>query len=173
MLVRANRTTSAPPFAASGMCRLRPVVVFDLVSMLPKPRIAVGSKLLVFGPCKAEKASALFARAAKAAGVHAAFYGERPQLGQIRAVNYAATMLPRPDRGALESFLSWTRSLMLALMWRKPHSLVMQEALARGVPVIDSSGTGTAKLVHNRVNGLLFARGNKDGPRQRLGEQRK
>jgi glycosyltransferase involved in cell wall biosynthesis len=66
------------------------------------------------------------------------------------------------DNQKVGSILSQLNALVVPSVWRETGPMVIQEALANGIPVIAADLGGMAELVRPGVNGYLFEPGNKD-----------
>ena len=114
-------------------------------------------EFLFIGRVSTEKGAELFASAAHRAGVQAAIAGDGPVLNALRAahpsLNFLGWLKPDDVQKALRS----ARALVFPSLWYEGQPLVVQEALAAGVPVIVADGTGAREAVRPGENGLLFA----------------
>lgn len=116
-----------------------------------------------------EKGPIVFARAAKRSGVRAAFCGAGSMQGEIRAANPEAVIAPWTDRAGVDALLDQARCLVFPSTWREPMGIVVVEALARGIPVICSTGTGAAEWIADGENGFLVEPGEGNALEERIG----
>ena len=120
------------------------------------------------GRFTAEKGPAVFARAARAAGVPAVFLGGGPEAACLRAANPDAELHPWGPDAAVESLLVRARTLVFPSLWHETSGLVALEAMSKGVPVICGPGTGAADWVEDGANGFLVEPGDVAGLHARV-----
>ena len=122
-------------------------------------RVEDNDAFLFVGRMELYKGPQLLAEAAVLAGARAVFCGEGPASGAVRRICPEAHLAGWQDRSALAGYYGRARALVFASLWPETFGLTAAEALARGVPVIVSSGTAAADQVEHGVNGLVFERG--------------
>jgi len=115
---------------------------------------------LFLGRLSQEKGPVLFARAAKAAGVHAQFVGSGECDAAIRAVNPQAELTGWLDPEQSVLALRNARALVFPSLWYETLGLTVLEAMAVGVPVIVPSNSASAEEVVHERTGLIFESGN-------------
>ena len=152
--VSAFARSVAEPLLPSGT---RHFVVPNPVDVPQGQPVAVRDNrdFVFIGRFTTEKRCALFARAARQAGIPATFLGEGPEEQAIRLANPDARVLPWGTAERVAQVLSTARALVFPSAWYETSGLVVAEALARGVPAIVGSTTGARDLIRHGVNGLL------------------
>ncbi|MCB0108765.1 MAG: glycosyltransferase family 4 protein [Caldilineaceae bacterium] len=78
------------------------------------------------------------------------------QLVRDRHVAEAVTFHQPIPRAALPNFLGDHDVLLLPSIWEEPLARIMQEGLAAGMVVVGAATGGTAEVIHEGENGLLF-----------------
>lgn len=127
----------------------------------PKPDAASGDFIFV-GRLSPEKGCALFAQAARLAGVTPVFVGDGPIADDLRAQYPEAKILgwqtPHAARAAMRS----ARALVFPSLWYEGQPLTVLEAKAMGTPVIVSDVCAGREAVEDGVTGLWFRSGDAD-----------
>lgn len=123
----------------------------------PAVDVSANRAFVFIGRFTREKRPALFAEAAKRAGVPATFLGQGPEEAAIRAADPDARILPWGDATAVQRVLEGARALVFPSAWYETSGLVVAEALARGVPAVVSTATGARDLVRHGVDGWQVA----------------
>jgi len=103
--------------------------------------------VVCIGRITVEKGCVVLARATAWAGVPLVVMGDGPALEQVRRACPDAQIRPWGDRAAVEQCLAEARVVALPSLWYETGGLVVQEALARGVPAIVSTISGAAEVV--------------------------
>jgi glycosyltransferase involved in cell wall biosynthesis len=114
---------------------------------------------LFVGRMELYKGPQLFAAAAARLGANAVFCGEGPAMARVREICPQALLAGWQDRKALPGHFAAARALVFPSLWPETFGLTAAEALARGVPVVVSSGTAASDLIEHGSNGLVFRRG--------------
>ena len=125
----------------------------------PRARAEDNRRFLFVGRLSPEKGAELFAAAAVAAGVPARIVGD----GELRA-SIAGRFPSVESLGWLKPAevcreIRACRALVFPSVWYETQGLVVQEALANGVPVIVADRTAAREAVRDGHNGLLFQQG--------------
>lgn len=125
------------------------------------PRVPAGSNrhFLFLGRLSAEKGAELFAAAADSAGVSARIAGDGDLRALIERRWPAVTSLGWLSAEAAQRELGEARALVFPSRWYEVQGLVVNEALARGVPVLAARATAAADAVKHAESGLLFDAG--------------
>ncbi|MGJ3230759.1 MAG: glycosyltransferase family 4 protein [Oceanicaulis sp.] len=128
------------------------------VSIQSGPRVTAENNdaYLFIGRLSREKGAALFAEAARTAGVRAIFLGDGPEIDHIKAVNPDAECRGWAGPREVEAALSEARCLVFPSLWYECQPLVPQEAAAKGVPTICGAWSAAAEAVEHAVTGLLM-----------------
>ncbi len=131
------------------------------VNATKQPRVAAeeSGRFLFVGRLSPEKGVELFAEAAAMAGVQAAIAGNGELRDSIAARWPNIEMLGWLAGAQVESAIRTSRALVFPSRWYETQGLVVQEALAHGVPVIVGDGTAARDAVREGGNGLLFRQG--------------
>jgi glycosyltransferase involved in cell wall biosynthesis len=111
---------------------------------------------LFIGRVSTEKGAELFAAGAAQAGVSAKLVGDGPQLPALREAYPGLTFLGWLDAANVQLALRSARALVFPSLWYETLGMVVQEALAAGVPVIVADGTAAREAVQVGENGVLF-----------------
>lgn len=128
-----------------------------------EPSTPAANKDFVFiGRLGAEKGPDLFAHAARMAGVPAVIVGDGPIRAEVAAANAEVKMLGWKKPPEVASILRSARALVFPSRWYEGQPLVVQEALAAGVPVLASDRCAAVDAVQDGSNGLLFRIGDAD-----------
>lgn len=122
----------------------------------PPAPVASNSEFIYVGRFTEEKGVRMLAEATHSTGIPIAFVGGGDLEDGIRARNPAARLVPWASSRGVADHLRRARALVFASRWPEVGGLVVSEAMACGVPVVVSRGTGPADLVEPGVNGLLF-----------------
>ena len=130
--------------------------------------VARNQTFVFLGRYTVDKGPAVLAGAAAKADVPVAYLGAGPEEARLRALNPAATIGTWGDDGAVAALLARARALVFPSLWQESFGLVVIEALARGVPVICSRGTGAADWIEDGVNGFLVPGGDEAALAERL-----
>lgn len=122
------------------------------------PVVASENNLFLFiGRFNPEKGAAMFAEAARAAGVRAVFIGDGVEEATIREKNPEAEILgwKRPDE--VQDWIGKARALVFPSLWYEGQPLVPIEALSLGVPVVCGTWSAAVEQVEDGVNGIHYA----------------
>ncbi len=131
------------------------------VEVEPQPRARAEShrRFLFVGRLSPEKGAEQFAAAAVAAQVPARIVGDgelRPRITQRWPAIESSGWLDPP---AVSAEMRASRALVFPSLWYETQGLVVQEALAHGVPVIVADHTAACEAVLDGHNGVLFRQG--------------
>lgn len=111
---------------------------------------------LFIGRVTREKGVQLFADAVASAGVRAVVVGDGPELASLKQshpqLEYMGWLSPAQVRAALQG----ARAVVLPSLWYEAQPLVVQEALACGVPTIVADGTAAREIVRDGDTGMFF-----------------
>lgn len=129
------------------------------VEMTPRARAEENAKFLFVGRLSPEKGADLFAAAAAAAGVGARIVGDGPVRERIAANWPGAELTGWLQPSAVLGEIRASRALVFPSFWYEGQPLVVQEALANGVPVIVADRTAAREVVRDGRNGAWFRHG--------------
>jgi glycosyltransferase involved in cell wall biosynthesis len=121
--------------------------------------VAANDTFVFIGRLSQEKGAAVFAEAARRAGVKALFVGDGPMRETIRQAAPGAAVTGWIDNAQVLGHLRRARALVFPSLWYETFGLSVHEALASGVPPIVSDNTTSAAAVEHGVTGLLFRSG--------------
>ena len=168
VLSQTSQRVLQPHYPAS----VRWHAVRNPIDVAPSQRTrAEANKPFVFvGRLAAEKGADLFAEAASALGLPARVVGDGEERAglQARWPTLAVTGWLAPAQ--VQAELAGARALVLPSRWYEGQPLVVQEALAMGVPVIVADRTGSRDLVVHGENGLLFEQGKLESLQAMMGQ---
>ena len=129
------------------------------VESAPRAHAEANGKFLFVGRLSPEKGAGLFAAAAAAAGVEARIVGDGPVRADIAqrwpAAELTGWLKPHEVLGEIRA----SRALVFPSFWYEGQPLVVQEALANGVPVIVADKTAAREVVRDGDNGMWFRHG--------------
>lgn len=114
---------------------------------------------LFIGRLSPEKGVDLFCTAAAIANVPVEVVGDGEEGNLLRSRWPAVAFTGWLDAPGVQARLSEARVLVLPSLCYETQGLVVQEALARGVPVVVADRTGARDAVRPGVNGLIFKQG--------------
>ena len=120
---------------------------------------ASSNTFLFVGRLSPEKGASLFAEAATAAGVDAAIAGDGDLRDNIANQWPQVKLLGWLPGDKVGDAIRQARALVFPSLWYETQGLVVQEALAHGVPVVVADGTAARDAVQHGQNGLLFRQG--------------
>ncbi|UWQ23194.1 glycosyltransferase family 4 protein [Jannaschia sp. W003] len=131
---------------------------------LPNPVAAGGAPVdaranrdFVFvGRLSPEKGGAMFAEAARRAGLRAVFVGDGPEADAIRAANPDAEITGWVEPEAVQARLARARAVVFPSLWYEGQPLVPIEALLRGIPVVCGDWSAAAEVVRDGRNGAVY-----------------
>lgn len=103
-----------------------------------------------------EKGAKLFAAAAEQAHVPATLAGDGPLLAELREAHPGVRYLGWLSAPEVEQAFERARALVFPSLWYETQGMVVQEALARGIPLIVADRTAAREAVRPGENGLLF-----------------
>jgi glycosyltransferase involved in cell wall biosynthesis len=153
-----SRRVLAPYFSEQTRWRK----VSNGINVAKAPRVAAenNNNFLFLGRLSPEKGAPLFAEAAAKAGVRARIVGDGPERGAI-ARRWPQTGLPgwMASEQAMAEMAN-ARAFVFPSLWYEVAPLTVQEALARGVPLIAADGGAARDVVADGRNGVLFRSGN-------------
>jgi glycosyltransferase involved in cell wall biosynthesis len=124
--------------------------------------VAAHDAFLFVGRLSHEKGPELLARAARRTGLKATFVGDGPARPAVARALPDATITGWIDVADVATRLRRARALVFPSLWYETFGLVVQEALANGVPPIVSDNTTSASMIDHGANGLLFHSGEID-----------
>jgi glycosyltransferase involved in cell wall biosynthesis len=143
-----------------------PIAVPDLGRKADGPE----GEFLFVGRLSPEKGAAIFAQAARIAGVRPVFVGDGPSAEELRAAYPEALFLgwksPREVLGLMRN----ARALVFPSVWYEGQPLTVYEALALGTPVIVSDACAGREAVVDGDNGFWFRSGDPASLAVRLGQ---
>jgi len=157
VLSRNSKRVLAPSYPT----HVRWHAVRNPIEITRQDRVLAGQNrdFLFVGRLAAEKGADLLAEAAQAVGAPVRFIGDggekQAMLKRWPNLKISGWLPPAGVQAALQT----GRALVLPSRWYEGQPLVVQEALAMGVPVIVADQTGSCDLVVDGVNGLLFRQG--------------
>lgn len=122
----------------------------------PRTQIEKNDVYLFVGRLNPEKGGAIFAQAARNAGVRAVFVGDGPQADLIRRINPAAEIVGWVSPGEVETWLDRSRCLVFPSVWYETFGLVAYEAQARGIPVICGDWNAAAEGITDGRTGIIY-----------------
>lgn len=127
------------------------------------PRITAerNRSVVCVGRVTVEKGCVVLARAAARAGVPLIVMGDGPALEEVRQANPDVDVRPWGERTAVDRCFADARVLALPSLWYETGGLVVQEAMARGVPAIVTTISGASDVVRS-AHGLLVPPGDVD-----------
>lgn len=114
---------------------------------------------LFIGRLTEEKDPVAFALAAKQAGVDATFIGDGPLREALRQANPEAKLLGWLPHSEVQAHVRHARALVFPSRWYEASPLVIQEAMANGIPVVCSNASAATEYVFDDVNGAVFEAG--------------
>lgn len=103
-----------------------------------------------------EKDPVFFAEAAKTAGVDGMVLGDGPELDSAKAANPSLAFHGHVGRAEVNETMKRFRALVITSRWYEAAPLVIQESLARGIPVILPSRCAGRDAITHGVNGLIY-----------------
>jgi glycosyltransferase involved in cell wall biosynthesis len=124
--------------------------------------VAANDTFVFIGRLSQEKGAAVFAEAARRAGVKALFVGDGPMRQTILSTAAGAQITGWVDNARVMAHLRHARALVFPSLWYETFGLSVHEALANGVPPIVSDNTTSAEALEHEVTGLLFRSGDVD-----------
>jgi glycosyltransferase involved in cell wall biosynthesis len=130
----------------------------DATDRGPAP-VAANEPFVFVGRLSREKAPELLAEAAQRTGLKAVFVGDGPARQAVERILPDATITGWIPPAQVAGRLRGARALVFPSLWYETFGLVVQEALANGVPPIVSDNTTSASMIEHGVNGLLFRSG--------------
>lgn len=123
---------------------------------------------LYVGRLDPEKGADLFIEACQAAGVDSMIVGDGVQRAELMKVAASTVFTGWIESHKVRSILAGSRALVLPSRWYEGQPLVVQEALALGIPVIVSDRTGSTELVQDSENGFLFKCGSAQDLKEKI-----
>ena len=129
------------------------------VEMTPRATAEANAKFLFVGRLSPEKGADLFAAAAAKAGVGLRIVGDGPVRERIATNWPEAELTGWLQPSAVLGEIRASRALVFPSFWYEGQPLVVQEALANGVPVIVADRTAAREVVRDGHNGLWFRHG--------------
>lgn len=122
----------------------------------PRAQPEAKRRFLFVGRLSPEKGAELFAAAAVRAGVPACIVGDGELRASITRSFPTIESLGWLPPAAVCAEIRASRALVFPSVWYETQGLVVQEALANGVPVIVADRTAAREAVRDGHNGLLF-----------------
>jgi glycosyltransferase involved in cell wall biosynthesis len=135
-----------------------------------EPRVNVTSNhgYVFVGRYSPEKAPVLAASAARKVRVPIMFIGTGPQVEDIRFANPDAMMRGWREPHEVREFLREVRGLIFPSVWYEVQGMVVDEAIAMGIPVIASDACAGADTVRRLGGGAVFRSGDVEALSRRL-----
>ncbi len=130
--------------------------------------VAGNSEFIAVGRLSQDKGPALFAEAARKAGVQAVFVGAGDEEATIRRMNPDAEITGWLEPAEVETRLRSARAVVSSSLWYEVQPLAALEAAAHGLPAIIPDNTAFTELVPNGVAGLWFRGGDSDDLAEKL-----
>ncbi|HZB93205.1 MAG TPA: glycosyltransferase [Stellaceae bacterium] len=121
--------------------------------------VAANDTFLFVGRLSPEKGPDLLAEAARRADLRVVFVGDGPARPAVERILPGATITGWVGTPEVAGHLRRARALVFPSRWYETFGLVVQEALANGVPTIVSDNTTSASMIEHGVTGLLFRSG--------------
>jgi glycosyltransferase involved in cell wall biosynthesis len=149
-----SREVLAPYFSA----RTRWHALRNPIDAVPGPRVRAEQNrgFLFVGAVARYKGVLLFGEATARAGVPGVVVGDGPELDEMKRayphLTYLGRLKPHDVRGALAQ----ARALVFPSLWYEGQPMVVQEALASGVPLLIADRTAAREAVDDGKKGLLF-----------------
>jgi glycosyltransferase involved in cell wall biosynthesis len=129
---------------------------------LPPADAAAGTAFVFIGRLERDKGPAVFAAAARAAGVRAVFVGEGAARESVTAANPEAEFTGWLDGAGVRSVISGARSVVNASLWYETQGLSVIEAASLGIPAVVSDSGAVRDAVLDGETGLWFTGGDAD-----------
>lgn len=135
---------------------------------LAPARPAHNAPFVFIGRLDHDKGPALFASAARRAGVPAIFVGAGQELELVRELNPEAELMGWIEHDRVPATLRRARALVNASLWYETQGLSALEAAAQGVPAVVPDGGALRDVVVDGESGLWFRGGDADDLADRL-----
>jgi glycosyltransferase involved in cell wall biosynthesis len=165
-LRRIDRFVAVSRFCAERLNALLPeplpfTVVRNPIAAQPGPRTMAerNAGFVMVGRLAQEKGCLDLAAAAAAAVVPCSFVGDGDLAAAVRAVAPAARITGWLAPAAVAKELRRARALIFPSRWYEASPLVVEEALAAGLPVVASSLSAAAERIGATGGGLVFEGG--------------
>lgn len=120
------------------------------------------SAFVFLGRFSKEKGVLLFAKASSILNIEAVFIGAGYLEEEIKSIYPSAKITGWLSRQEVQNMLSRARALVFPSLCYEASSLVVNEALAMGIPAIVSDTCAARDFVEDGVTGFWFKRGNLD-----------
>jgi glycosyltransferase involved in cell wall biosynthesis len=138
--------------------------IFEVQNPIDVPRqppveVEKNRDFVLVGRLSPEKGGALFASAAREAGVPALFVGDGESRHEIASIYSSANITGWVPKAQVAECLGLARAMIFPSLWYEAQPLAPLEAASRGVPAIVSDGCAGAESVEAGVTGLLFKNG--------------
>ena len=133
-------------------------IVRNPISAIRESRVPAEQhrSFLFVGRITPEKGAELFAASAHDANVHARIAGDGPVLARIKSSYPSVECLGWLSKHEVHAALRTARALVFPSLWYEVQGLVVQEAMAHGVPALVADGTAAREFVEHAVTGLHF-----------------
>lgn len=122
-------------------------------------QVADSRRFLFVGRLSSEKGALVFAKAARLAGVEAAFVGDGEQRRDVEHLLPDAPISGWSSADDVWRALADCRALVYPSLWHETFGLSVYEAASLAVPSIVSRETALSSFVRDGVNGLDFPQG--------------
>lgn len=129
------------------------------VAQGPPVEVATRPGFAFIGRFTVEKGAEVLAQVLRGTTTRLTALGDGPCAGTLRQVSPFVTVRSWGTSASVLEVLERSRALLFPSLWPETQGLVACEALARGVPVIASHGTGAAELVHRTGGGICVPPG--------------
>jgi glycosyltransferase involved in cell wall biosynthesis len=157
LISRLQEEVAGPYFPPSTVFHRvdNPIAVPDLGRKPDDPR----GDFLFVGRLSPEKGAAIFAEAARLAGVRPVFVGDGPSAEELRARYPEAAFLGWKSPEEVLGLMRKARALVFPSVWYEGQPLTVYESLALGTPVIVSDACAGREAVTDGENGFWFRSG--------------
>jgi glycosyltransferase involved in cell wall biosynthesis len=139
---------------------------------LPGANPSQSDAFLFVGGLVAHKAPVLAAQAARLANVPIVFVGDGPERERVKEANPDAEITGWLAPSDVQSRIRSSRALVFPSVWFETQGLVVQEALANGIPAVVSDITAATEAVRDGETGFWFRSGSAEDLADKLRQLR-